>query len=164
GLTLVHLSFAENDHVLSGNAITVISPSPTNLADVYNDYNYAVGNPSFSTTINCPLIFPDGGAISTVAGPGAVTESTADMYINGEITVNSGTLYLAAHALAQEGGANGRLHVNSIISGNCDVVAWAEDAGGHIGTIGFSGAANTFTGTLRLSTTGTGAQHFTFNK
>ena len=48
------------------------------------------------------------------------------------------------------------MHIASVISGDADVWAHAEDAAGHISTISFDGDGNMFSGKLRLSTTGNG--------
>src|ERR1043166_3552008 len=65
-LAVSSVSFSEHDHELSGNPITITSTS----ASLYNGHDVVTGNPSYTTIINCPLIFPNGGEISTGGGPG----------------------------------------------------------------------------------------------
>src|SRR5256885_982637 len=150
GLSIGSLAFVNMDHVLSGNPITLTDTT----FSLRNAYYYVVGNPSYTTVINCSLIFPNGGEISTPGAPGVYTESTQDLYVNAQITVNSGLLLFTARAQDLGAGGNGHLHIASVISGDANVWAHAEDADGHVSTISFDGDGNTFSGKLRLSTTG----------
>src|SRR5262245_9640254 len=45
GLVLSQLVFADEDHTLSGNELTITNPHDS----IYNGYGYVVGNPSYTT-------------------------------------------------------------------------------------------------------------------
>jgi len=152
-LSVNSLYFVNNDYQIDGNALTaslILSGVEVNLD-------------SYTTTINCPLIFPVGGQIQTGFGYGNFTETTIDTHLNGPITVNSHKLLLWAASSDMSAGGNGHLYVSGAISGNGDVSASGDDQGGHVSNVEFNGTpGNTFSGTLYLY--GTGNSQIVFNK
>jgi len=157
GLVVADLGFQNRSFQINGNAITV-----TNW--VQNYPTYGTGNPSYTTTINCPLIFSNTYTyVLTGNSPGQFFQTTLDIHLNGPITV-IGTLNLDADASGVDGGGNGNIYVAGVISGSGDVGVGANNYEGNVCTVHFDGAeGNTFTGRMYVNYAGPTSQIF-FNK
>ena len=142
------------------------------IPSIYNGHGAESGvpdnEPSHTTTINCPLIFPHGGAVGTGAAYGDITETTLDLHLNGPIevdhdpTYNSGYaqyLFVGADSVGsgsfgslEQGGGNAHLFISDPVSGNGDVYATSDEYEGHVSPVIFDGTpGNTFSGTPRQS-------------
>jgi hypothetical protein len=149
GLTVTNVSIGYGDYQLDGNPLTILS-----VLDVQESQLFPP-NPSYTVTINCPLIFTRDASIVTGGVYGALTETTIDVHLNGPITVQSGTLMLIARASDVDGGGNGHIYVSGAISGAGNVLVSSEIKDGHLSTVEFNGTpGNSFGGTLFLQSSG----------
>jgi autotransporter-associated beta strand protein len=149
GLSVLGLRFAKNNYQVGGNVVSFSGGIDT---------DYVLGG-SFTVTINCPLLFPNGGIIATLPGRGglAVGADTVELDLNGPITVSGGQLLVEASAVYPNGlglaGGKSHILIRGQISGAGDVLAEGIYLDSNSGYIEFDGSqANTFTGTLRLGT------------
>jgi autotransporter-associated beta strand protein len=156
-LTVYQLVFQANDYTLNGNMLNFLN---------YNDdtgiYGGSGENSSFTVTINCPLIFPIGGTIGAITGPGIFTQSTEQLFLNGPIETDA-LLTFSASSNAKFGGSggggNGRIYAASQITGSGAVFANAvniydaQTPTDSPGQIEFNGTpGNTFAGPLYIYT------------
>jgi fibronectin-binding autotransporter adhesin len=149
GLSLLGLRFSNNNYQVGGNGVSFTGGIDT---------DHVLGG-SFTISINCPLVFPNGGVIAAIPGTGgaAVGYDNAELDLNGPITVSGGLLQVAAYSydlgISIRGG-NSRIVLQGQIAGAGDILAASEYQNDAQGTIQFNGSqANTFSGTLRLSGT-----------
>ncbi len=154
GLSIRILEFTQKDYQLDGNSITMNS-------SIFNDSNHSgINGVTHTTTINCPLVFPWGGEISTGGENGNFSESTADLHLNGPLEVDNDRLSLTAFSIPSDpllhtGGGNAHLYISGVVSGNGDLLASADETDGHVSPVVFDGTpGNIFTGTLFLSMQG----------
>jgi autotransporter-associated beta strand protein len=157
-LTVNSLNFGNGqnseDYQLSDNSLTINS-----AVDV-------VPSGSSTITINCPLVFPTGGNVDAQPeSDGNISENTANLYLNGPITVSSGQLTLTSQQGGTSGtpgiGSNGRIFVSGLISGDGNVLvrSGADTYPGidneNDNLVEFDGSQdNTLSGTLYLSIQG----------
>jgi autotransporter-associated beta strand protein len=157
-LTVNSLNFGNGqnseDYQLSDNSVTV------------NSAISSVPSGSSTITINCPLVFPTGGNVDAQPeSDGNISENTANLYLNGPITVGSGQLTLTSQQGGTSGtpgiGSNGRIFVSGLISGAGDVLVrsgantYGPDWNENDNLVEFDGAQdNALSGTLYLSTLG----------
>jgi len=150
-LAVEALNFADNDYQIDGNPLTI-------LGAIFNMDDTGTGNfnNSHTTTVNCPLAFPHNASVYTGGQPGAFTETTIDLHLNGPITIVSGELLLEAISYPNDlgmGGGNGHLYVSGVVSGSGNIVAAATEVDGHVSPVEFNGTpGNSFSGTLYLNT------------
>ena len=147
GVQVTNLFFSHNNYTVNGNAIVT--------AEVYNSADGYTDNGSFTTTINCPLIFAGyGGQIYSEAPNGTFTQSTLTLHLNGPITIGIRGLSIFADAYADNediGGGNSHIFLSGPISGSGNLSAWANTDiyGLNYSSIQFDGTeGNTFAGTL----------------
>src|SRR5580658_9280975 len=147
GVLVTNLFFAHNSYTVNGNAITT--------AQVYNSADDYSDNGSFTTTINCPLVFAGYyGQIYSEAPNGTFTQSTLNLHLNGPITIGEGGLNIFADIISDNstvGGGNSHIYLSGPISGNGSISAWANADFYNLNysSIQFDGTeGNTFTGTL----------------
>ncbi|HEX4123020.1 MAG TPA: hypothetical protein VH619_20580 [Verrucomicrobiae bacterium] len=164
GLSVDGLSFGEVSYVLKGNPLT-IDNQINGLSGIFGAIDTeANGNDdtSTTTTIYCALVFTKSAVIVAASIAGTITESTRDLYLNGAIQINESCLLtLESLAISYEGGGNSHLIVSGAISGAGSVLASADDEGGHVSPVEFSGSSpNSFLGTLYLSTIGSSSVIF----
>ena len=131
------------DYQLYGNSIRF----PTNIFAAQARLEVQP-NGTGSVTIDCPLIFPDGG--SAFVAP--VGERSATMHLNGPVTIEQGTLRLIPHGAVDFTASTpkgfSRIHCLGAISGLGSVRVEA-----FFGTVTFEGPhSNTFAGGLILAT------------
>jgi autotransporter-associated beta strand protein len=148
GLRVAYLDFRNNDYQLDGNSLIVDQISNEDIDS----------NTSHTTTINCPLAFQHDDytqIIATGGQVGQVTETTVDLYLNGPISVSDTTVYFDADSRSDLGGGNGHLYVSGVVSGSGDIIAFANEDGGHVSSVEFNGTpGNTLSGTVYLWTEG----------
>ena len=156
-LTVKSLTFENHDYQLSGNSLTITAPAGVAIQNTVGGFGS-----SWTVTINCPLVLPNGGAMVSGDNFGMFTENTTELRLNGPIEVGSGTLILTAASSQLDGEGNVRVYVSGVVSGFGDVVA--ELTGNKDDSfIQFDGPqGNTFTGTLYVATDGVG--QVVFNK
>jgi len=148
GLSIRLLSFGfdgnDSNYRLSGNPLTLEPPGAG-----ANIFSYPDG--SSGITINCPLIFPNGGRIH--AEPMEISlifDDLAHIIVNGPVTVNQGELNLYLKGSDSLAGKRSAIELNGPISGNGDVRVKIDGDTDNAAVFGGS-EANTFTGTLYLS-------------
>lgn len=154
-LSVYFVNFNNNDYQIDGNALTIMYAVENNDAPAIPN-----SNASYTTTINCPLIFPlhfgtAGQHVSTGGYGGLVFESTQDMHLNGPIDIDAGNwVEFFASSDGFAGGGNGHLYLSGVISGGGDVMAVSTKDGGEVSTVEFNGTpGNDFTGTLYVFST-----------
>lgn len=148
-------SAVDGDYSLSGNTLKV-SEVDVGIAD-----GYVSGN-TRTLTINCPLVFTNGGTIEVGRYSASETgENKSLLYLNGSITVQSGSLLMVA---AANSGYSGHIYVTGALSGGGAVRAGTEENSGTQASIEFDSASDSssFTGTLWLYTRGD--TQITFNQ
>jgi autotransporter-associated beta strand protein len=136
------------DYQLSGNSLTF---GASGGVEDFLDGSHTI-------TINCPLVFNDGGDITVEPGNGTLSDNTAELHLDNDITVNSGQLTLSAIAdSGLLGGALATIYVSGQVSGNGDLAASAQssDAQNQGAWVEFNGTGNnTITGTFYVRTAG----------
>jgi fibronectin-binding autotransporter adhesin len=139
-LTVNTLTFPQDtDFFLYGSALTFTSL----ILDTQG---------SGTLTVNCPLIAQPGSQISSSTIASGSTATTAKLYLNQPVTINSGTLRLIASDVNGSAESSGSIFCRSSFIGGGDISA--ETYGnGSTGKIEFDAPLGiSFTGTLYLKT------------
>lgn len=160
GLTVGVLNFENNDYQLDGNSIAINDGALNLDDDPVGDYW-----PSYTVTINCPLV--SNASVLSVGSSlieGILTETTINLHLNGPVTVQSGGLELVAYAARFGAGFGSHIYVSGVVSGPGDLFATVNEDGGHVGIVEFNGTpGNTFSGTMFIGR-GYGVSRVVFNK
>jgi fibronectin-binding autotransporter adhesin len=152
-LTVISLDFQINDYDLAGNSITLTANVlPLNVGGGIQGtlgYSYA----SHSTTINCPLIFANGGVVLVGGDVGAFTSDTDNLYLNGPMTLGGDFVSFEAFTDYFASGGFGHIYISGSISGPSNTVMNLYVAGGSDSSVEFIGPqVNTFNGPVNLGT------------
>ncbi len=158
-LTVLGLTFANSNYELDGQAVTI-----DDGGSIYSQFNDGYGGNGI-TYIDCSLYFAGNGVVTSGLGSfGTVTESTYDLYLNGDITVigSSNLVNLVATAMNVGGGGHPRILVKGRVVGDGNILATAFSYGSHDASVEFNGStANPFRGTLFVG--GSGNSEIIFN-
>ena len=164
-----NLTFDQNAFYLSNtNDLANLS-----ISGLYfnNNYNYQLSGNSLGVlgidiasggsstiTINCPVTFGSGAFVDVSPGIAYLSGNETYLRFNGSITIENGQLNLNADASKGAGTdwEAGHIYVSGPLVGAGDIMAVAQDSGGHKGSIEFDSSSDSanFTGTLWLSSAG----------